>query len=76
MLEAPSILMCRPDHYGIYYEINPWMNTERQADHQLALDQWSAFHQTLSDLNVDLRLLPPVEGLPDLVFYSECRHGL
>ena len=23
---APRILMCPPDHYGIEYEINPWMN--------------------------------------------------
>ena len=25
-MAAPRILMCPPDHYGIEYEINPWMN--------------------------------------------------
>ena len=27
------ILMCPPDYYGIEYEINPWMNRQRQCDH-------------------------------------------
>ena len=39
MSPAPHILMCPPDHYGIEYEINPWMNRERQADHALAVPQ-------------------------------------
>ena len=26
MPTTPRILMCPPDHYGIEYEINPWMN--------------------------------------------------
>ncbi len=29
---TPRILMCPPDHYGIEYEINPWMNRQRPAD--------------------------------------------
>ena len=42
MTTQPHILMCPPDFYGIHYEINPWMNTARQADHQLAVFQWNA----------------------------------
>ena len=68
MPETPTILMCRPDYYGIYYEINPWMKTERQADHPLAVAQWQSLHDTLRSLAVSVPLLPPVEGLPDLVF--------
>ena len=37
MSQQPHILMCPPDFYGIEYEINPWMNTERQADHPTAV---------------------------------------
>ncbi len=37
----PQILMCPPDHYGIEYEINPWMSRQRQADHAVAVRQWN-----------------------------------
>ena len=33
----PHILMCPPDFYGIHYEINPWMDITRQADHATEL---------------------------------------
>ena len=35
-----SILMCPPDHYGIEYEINPWMNRSLGAVRELAFRQW------------------------------------
>jgi N-dimethylarginine dimethylaminohydrolase len=60
--------MCPPDHYGIEYEINPWMNTTRQADHTVAVGQWHALHDKLQDLGVQVSLLEPAKGLPDLVF--------
>jgi arginine dihydrolase len=62
------ILMCPPDHYGIEYEINPWMSRERQADRMLAARQWQSLTDILTGLGVDLQLVDPVEGLPDLVF--------
>ena len=31
-----AVLMCRPDHFGIEYEINPWMHVAIQVDHALA----------------------------------------
>ena len=68
MSRPPSILMCPPDHYGIHYEINPWMSTERQADHALAVQQWNQLHQILTDSGASISLLEPIEGLPDLVF--------
>ena len=33
-------LMCPPDHYGISYEINPWMDRMNQPDLDLAREQW------------------------------------
>jgi arginine dihydrolase len=64
----PHILMCPPDYYGIHYEINPWMNTARQADHRTAVEQWNALHQLIRRAGARVSLLEPVDGLPDLVF--------
>jgi len=64
----PHILMCPPVFYGIEYEINPWMNRERQADHELAIKQWNDLLAVLLDLGAKVSLQTPVRGLPDLVF--------
>jgi N-dimethylarginine dimethylaminohydrolase len=61
--------MCRPEHYGIYYEINPWMDLGRQADRAVALRQWQVLYELLTEaLKVEVELLLPVPGLPDLCF--------
>ena len=67
--DRPTLLMCRPTHYTIAYEINPWMSLRRQVAHRTALRQWRALYEVLTKrLGVRVRLLPPVAGLPDLVF--------
>jgi N-dimethylarginine dimethylaminohydrolase len=68
MENQPVILMCPPTYYGIQYEINPWMNKRRDADHATAVQQWEALYTTLTELGVKVELLDPVPGLPDLVF--------
>jgi N-dimethylarginine dimethylaminohydrolase len=68
MTPLPHILMCPPVHYGIEYEINPWMNRDRQADHALANQQWSQLRAILEGLGATVSLVEPVKGLPDLVF--------
>lgn len=65
---GPTVLMCPPDFYGIHYEINPWMNTTRQADHARAVEQWQALRALIEAAGARVELLPPVDGLPDLVF--------
>nr|WP_240907369.1 arginine deiminase-related protein [Paludisphaera rhizosphaerae] len=64
----PRILMCPPDYFGIEYEINPWMSVEHGSDPARAAAQWQALERTLVDLGVDVDLMTPVKGLPDLVF--------
>src|SRR5262249_6599457 len=64
----PRILMCPPDYYGIEYEINPWMSRSRGATPAVARRQWNALYEILKGLGVTVELLPPVPGLPDLVF--------
>jgi N-dimethylarginine dimethylaminohydrolase len=60
--------MCPPEHYGIEYEINPWMSRSRQADRELALRQWRDLKSLLEKVGAKISLLEPVPGLPDLVF--------
>ena len=60
--------MCRPRFYGIEYEINPWMNKERGADHDRALEQWQTLVGILEELGASIELIEPVRGLPDMVF--------
>jgi len=61
--------MCRPTHYTIAYEINPWMSVKRQVDHRRAMRQWRQLYVLLTRrLKVRVRLLAPKPGVPDLVF--------
>jgi N-dimethylarginine dimethylaminohydrolase len=69
----PHFLMCRPEHFGVIYSINPWMNPRGWARDQQALaaasqHEWARLHHTLVDLGAAVDLVPPVPGLPDLVF--------
>lgn len=64
----PRILMCRPDYFGIEYEINPWMNRNHPANHDTANQQWESLYRILLDLDVTIELVEPQAGLPDLVF--------
>lgn len=63
-----QILMCSPEHYGIHYEINPWMQRTQQADHAEAARQWAALYEILQQCGARIWLLEPQAGLPDLVF--------
>lgn len=65
---GPTILMCPPDYFGIEYEINPWMHRAIPSDLDRAKQQWQALHDRLRSLPVDVRLMTPIAGLPDLVF--------
>jgi N-dimethylarginine dimethylaminohydrolase len=61
-------LMCSPDHFTVAYVINPWM--EGNVDDTVscvAMQQWSKLHAILRQFT-EVALLPPVAGLPDLVF--------
>jgi N-dimethylarginine dimethylaminohydrolase len=67
-MRHPTILMCRPDYYGIEYEINPWMSRSRGSVAERAHAQWRQLHETLVELGVRVELMTPQPGLPDLVF--------
>jgi len=63
-----AILMCRPDHYGVEYEINPWMHVDVAVDGARATEQWDRLFRTYADLGMPVELVDPVPGLPDMVF--------
>lgn len=67
-MRTPRILMCPPDYYGIEYEINPWMSRSRGSAPERAHRQWHGLHDTLVKLGVQVELMTPQPGLPDLVF--------
>lgn len=69
----PHILMCRPEHFGVRYAINPWMNPkewlrDERALAQASQSQWMALYKTLRGLGAHIELVPPEAGVPDLVF--------
>ncbi len=63
-----AILMCRPDFFGLEYEINPWMHVAVTVDRDLAAAQWDSLVATYRRLGADVKLAEPRPGLPDMVF--------
>ncbi|MDQ2960426.1 MAG: arginine deiminase-related protein [Candidatus Dormibacteraeota bacterium] len=63
-----AILMCRPEFFGVEYEINPWMNIAVEVDHDRAVEQWEALESVYASMGETIELVAPVSGLPDMVF--------
>jgi len=61
-------LMCPPHHFGVLYEINPWMHKEVRVDVDLARSQWSGLGANLRAAGADVVTIEPAEHVPDLVF--------
>jgi N-dimethylarginine dimethylaminohydrolase len=66
-------LMCHPEHFAVTYTINPWMDPKSWSrdDHALTAasrKEWDALHRAMLDQGAQIELVPPVPGLPDLVF--------
>ncbi|MBI2911286.1 MAG: amidinotransferase, partial [Chloroflexi bacterium] len=64
-----TLLMCPPAHFRIAYEINPWMDVQRDADRALAQRQWQALYDALTaEAGARVRLVEPAAEQPDMVF--------
>jgi len=61
-------LMCPPEHFGVVYEINPWMHREVTVDRDRAREQWDGLVAMLEAAGATVELLEPRADLPDLVF--------
>src|SRR5258708_4744833 len=51
-----AILMCRPDYFGVEYEINPWMHVQNAVDYDKAQEQWDALFDAYKELHLDVDL--------------------
>jgi N-dimethylarginine dimethylaminohydrolase len=63
-----SYLMCPAEHFGVLYEINPWMHREVAADPSRSLNQWTKVRDTLTEAGARVTTIDSVDGLPDMVF--------
>lgn len=60
--------MCPPRFFGVEYVINPWMEGHiGQARKEVANQQWQALYDILSS-RVNVSLISPMPGLPDMPF--------
>ncbi len=63
-----TVLMCRPQFFTVSYRINPWMHPEDPTDTSLAVRQWDALYEAYQALDYDVKLIEPIDGLPDMVY--------
>jgi N-dimethylarginine dimethylaminohydrolase len=61
-------LCCPPTHFGVVYEINPWMHTEVRVDPDRAREQWEGLVATLVEAGAVVELIEQTADVPDLVF--------
>ena len=50
-----TVLMCRPEHFTVVYQINPWMDPAKPTNTALAVAQWQTLHDTYVGLGFDVR---------------------
>jgi len=61
-------LMCPAEHFGVLYEINPWMHREVEADPERSMRQWTNVREALTTAGAEVTIVDSVDGLPDMVF--------
>jgi len=62
------ILMCPPRHFGVLYEINPWMSREVTVDVDRAMAQWEGLRAALREAGAEVVEMDAHPEVPDLVF--------
>jgi N-dimethylarginine dimethylaminohydrolase len=60
--------MCPPTHFGVLYEINPWMHAEVAVDRDVAQAQWEALVATLRSAGAEVVVVEQDPSAPDMVF--------
>jgi N-dimethylarginine dimethylaminohydrolase len=60
--------MCPPRYFDVVYSINPWMDPSIPVDRERAMQQWEDLVTTYRRLGHDIEVVPPVPGVPDMVF--------
>lgn len=65
---SKQALLCTPQHFGVRYEINPWMHIEVQVDHERAVQQWNDLTTIYQQNGITLHLIDAAPTVPDMVF--------
>ena len=60
--------MTSPDFFAVEYAINPWMDTTTPVNNIRAKEQWESLRAIYHQLGHVVDLVPPVPGLPDMVY--------
>lgn len=73
MARKPLLMMTDAAHYEVSYVINPWMTPQAWSDDRAghlaeAVAASNNLKSALEKAGADVRTIPGVEGLPDLVF--------
>jgi N-dimethylarginine dimethylaminohydrolase len=73
LLAKVRMLMCRPEHYGVTYSINPWMDPASWSHSvddlaELSRREWGALYRTFVNLGASVDFVAAASGVPDLVF--------
>lgn len=68
-----SLVLCRPTYFSVDYVINAWMAPDRWHQGGVSLYNqaqagWQALHDLYVSLGARVEVMPPVPGLPDMVF--------
>ncbi|GGL87384.1 amidinotransferase [Streptomyces fumigatiscleroticus] len=61
-------LVCEPRYFDVRYAINPWMRSGVPVDTGRAHAQWRALVDAYRAHGHTVETVPPVPGLPDMVF--------
>lgn len=61
-------LCCPPAHFGVLYEINPWMHSEVAVDPDVARAQWEGLVAALEAAGATVETIEQDATVPDLVF--------
>lgn len=63
-----KILMCRPTHFQVSYDINPWMTSQQgKVNQEVALRQWESLFEALTKV-ATVYLIDQQSHVPDMVF--------
>ncbi|MGH9135507.1 MAG: dimethylarginine dimethylaminohydrolase family protein [Acidimicrobiales bacterium] len=61
-------LLCPPQHFGVLYEINPWMHRQVEVDRDRAAEQHALLSATLHEAGAEVVMVDQAEPVPDMVF--------
>ncbi len=68
-------LMCPPEHFGVLYEINPWMHREVAVDLDRAREQWGELVATLVEAGAEVERVAELDSLLEEAYLSIVERG-